>query len=149
MRYVKYIGLAHRRMILADEWRSVGIDAETVSWDHTNAFMVPADKFTDEQLRKVIKPDTGFVVIGTDDEPEPLEHDMTPAQASTRIRFRELVQGNGNGEADEDAQDDGDVSADTDGADDVANAPTGRSGASTGSSRTPLRTTRRGSGKDV
>lgn len=131
MNYVKYIGLAHRRGILAEEWASVGIQAETVWWDYTNAFMVPADQFTDEQIRKVINPDTSFVIIGTDDEPQRLERDMTPSEAAQpRIRLREIVQGDAVG---------------TNGAERPENPSTGVSGASTAG---PRRTTGRGSGKD-
>jgi hypothetical protein len=136
MRYVRYIGLAHVRQISAADWASAGIKAETVQWDFTNSFMVPADKFTDEQLEKVINPDTGFIVIGTDDEPKRLEHHMTPAQAgSPRISLSRVT------------ADDGD----TDGAGDTENASTDASRASTGApggSATPTRRTGRGSGKD-
>lgn len=91
--YVRYIGLSQVRMITADQWRDAGLpEGETVKWDFTNAFMVPADRFTEEQLRVAIHPDPNFVVVGTDDEPRRLEHDMTPAQASgPRIQFNEIV----------------------------------------------------------
>ena len=135
MRYVRYIGLAHARMILADEWKTVGIDAETVVWDHTNGFHVPADQFTDEQMRKVIGPDMGFVVVGTDEEPEALPHAMTPAQASApRVNMMAAVGAeDGSG---------GDGDADT-----PEHVSTGVSGASTTTSRRG--TTGRGSGKDA
>lgn len=135
--YVKYIGLSQVRMITADQWRDAGLDGETVKWDFTNAFMVPADKFTDEQLRVAIHPDTSLVVVGTDEEPRRLEHDMTPAQAATpRIRFNEIVK----------------ASRGTDGAPDDSDAATDPSGPlperSPGGDAPRTRATGRGSGKD-
>lgn len=81
MRYVKYIGLAHRRGITAQEWRSVGINAETVFWGAENGFAIPADRFTDEQIRRAIDPDENFIIVGLDEAPAPLPREMTPQEA--------------------------------------------------------------------
>lgn len=80
--FVKYIGLAHRRQISVADWRSVGInDAESVQWGPENGFSVPIERFTDAQLNKAIRKDSGFAIVGLDEAPDALPHDMTPAQA--------------------------------------------------------------------
>jgi hypothetical protein len=83
MRYVKYVGLSHRRMITAQDWRSVGITGDTVVWEASNGFAVPLDQFTEDQIRKAIEPDQSFLVTGDDEDftPVPQRGDMTPAQA--------------------------------------------------------------------
>lgn len=82
MRYVKYVGLSHERMILASDWRSVGIDAPTVAWTAQNGFAVPLDQFTDDQVRKAIDVDPELVITGTDEDfkPAPQSRTMTPSQ---------------------------------------------------------------------
>lgn len=82
--YVKYIGLAHARLITADEWRQAGVsDGETTVWDHTNGHAVPADKFGDRAMA-LIRQDGGFVVVGSDEDLTlPLPHQMTPGQAGS------------------------------------------------------------------
>lgn len=81
MRYVKYVGLAHRRIITADEWRGIGMDAQTTVWGPENGFSVPADQFTDNQMRRAIEADDNFVIVGRDDEPEVLPGNVTGDQA--------------------------------------------------------------------
>lgn len=82
MRYVKYIGQTHQRMITAQEWRSVGITADTMVWNAGNGFAVPLDLFTESMLRKAIEPDAFFVVTGDDAEFVPVYQpgNMTPAE---------------------------------------------------------------------
>jgi hypothetical protein len=70
MRYVRYVGLAHSRQITAADWRSVGISADTVVWDAFNGFAVPLDQLTDDQVRKAIDNDAGFVITGENDDDE-------------------------------------------------------------------------------
>lgn len=84
MRYVKYIGPSHIRQITAADWRSVGISADTVQWSAFNGFAVPADHFTEDQLRVAIDPDQFFVMSGDDEDfsPKPQTRDMTPAQVT-------------------------------------------------------------------
>lgn len=81
MRYVKYVGLAHERQITAHDWRSVGIQGDTVVWSARNGFAVPLDQFSDDQLRKAIEADPGFIITGESEEftPAPQTRDMTPA----------------------------------------------------------------------
>lgn len=92
MRYVKYVGLSHIRQITAQDWRQVGITADTVQWSARNGFAVPIDFFTDDQVKKVIEPDPGFVITGegedTNEEefvPQPQGHDMTPSQLDQTV----------------------------------------------------------------
>lgn len=82
MRYVKYVGLSHRRMITAADWRSIGLTGDTVVWEARNGFAVPADQFSDEQMRKAIEPDQDLILTGDDEDfaPKPQYSDMTPAQ---------------------------------------------------------------------
>jgi hypothetical protein len=82
MNYVRYIGLSHARIITAQDWRSVGINGDTVVWSAQNGFAVATDVFTEEQIEKAIDPDPEFVITGNDEEfkPSPQNRDMTPAQ---------------------------------------------------------------------
>lgn len=84
MRYVKYIGPSHIRHITARDWRSVGINADSVVWSAQNGFAVPADQFSDDQIRKAIDPDQYLVLTGDDEDfiPQPQTQDMTPAQVT-------------------------------------------------------------------
>mgnify|MGYP000909752880 CR=1 FL=1 len=138
--YVRYIGLAHARGITRADWRSVGLDGEDVWWDYTNGFSVPADRFTDEQMRKVITPDTSLLVVGMDTEPQPLPHAMTPSQAAMpRVNLNAAVGNETNAGV-------------PDTATDAETASTDVSGASTGTpggTAPTRRTTGRGSGKDA
>lgn len=81
MRYIRYIGLAHVRQITAQDWRTVGINGDTVSWSAFNGFAIPADQLTDEQIRKAIENDPEFVITGNDEDftPQPQQTDMTPS----------------------------------------------------------------------
>ena len=103
MRYVKYVGLSHRRMISAQDWRGVGIAGDTVVWEANNGFAVPLDQFSDEQIRKAIDPDSGFVITGDDEEftPTPMRGDMTPDQVrqATEEPVDVLALANGNADA--------------------------------------------------
>ena len=82
MRYVKYIGPSHERQITARDWRSVGIQADTVVWSAFNGFAVPLDQFSDDQIRKAFDNDPYLVVTGEDEEftPTPQNRAMTPDQ---------------------------------------------------------------------
>lgn len=101
MQYIRYIGLAHMRMITSDEFRQAGYpNVETQSWSYLNNFSVPIDNFTDDVLEGVIKPDPSFVVVGGDEyRPRMLERQMTPAEAvAPRINMMGAV-GAGNASA--------------------------------------------------
>jgi hypothetical protein len=80
-KFIKYVGLAHRRGITSQEWASIGINADSVWWGAENGFAVSADRLTDAQIRKAIEPDKNFIIVGLDEAPDALPHDMTPAQA--------------------------------------------------------------------
>lgn len=82
MRYVTYIGLAHVRQITSQDWRSVGINADTVVWSARNGFAVPLDALTEDQIKKGIEVDRDFVITGSDEDfiPKPQATDMTPSQ---------------------------------------------------------------------
>lgn len=107
MRYVKYVGLAHRRMITAQDWRGVGINGQTVVWEGSNGFAVPLDQFTDDQIRKAIDPDNSLVITGDDEEfvPQPVAGTMTPAQATQAVEnpvnVVDMANGGGNVSTDE------------------------------------------------
>lgn len=80
MRYVKYVGLAHQRILSATDWRQAGLPGETVVWNAGNGFSVPVDRFTEDQLRKAIDPDPSFIITG--DTPVVQVRDMVPAEAA-------------------------------------------------------------------
>lgn len=82
MRYVKYVGLSHQRMITAHDWRGVGITADTVMWSAHNGFAVPLDHFSEDQVRKAINPDDSFVITSDDEDftPQPQTRDMVPQE---------------------------------------------------------------------
>lgn len=131
MRYVRYIGLSHRRMITSGDWRSVGITGDTVVWEAANGFALPLDAFTDDQIRKAIDPDDNLVITGDDEDftPEPVRGDMTPAQALQTT------------------QEPVDVLAVANGDDDVSRTDSGAAGAPGGDAPTTV-TTGPGSGTD-
>lgn len=87
MRYVRYIGLAHIRQITAQDWRSVGINGDTVVWSARNGFSVPLDSLTEDQVTKAIDPDPEFVITGADEDftPQPQTTDMTPSQLDQTV----------------------------------------------------------------
>jgi hypothetical protein len=109
MRYVRYVGLSHRRMITAQDWRSVGINGDTVVWEASNGFAIPLDQLTEDQIRKAIEPDAGFVITGDDEEfePQPLRGDMTPAQAEQATQNPVDVLAMANGDDDVSTDDSG------------------------------------------
>lgn len=123
MRYVKYVGLSHRRMITSGDWRSVGITGDTVVWEASNGFAVPLDQFTEDQIRKAIDTDDSLVITGDDEDftPKPLPGNMTPAQATQAVENPVDVLALANGDAD--------VSTDDSG---VAGAPGGDAPTTTG-----------------
>lgn len=82
MKYVKYVGLAHIRRITADEWKRAGVsDMETVIWGPENGFMVPLENFSETVQRKFIEPDRGFLIVGQDEQPEPVDPTLTADMA--------------------------------------------------------------------
>lgn len=87
MRYVKYVGLSHQRMITANDWRSVRIAADTTVWNAQNGFAVPLDRFTEDQIRKAIDPDPNFVITGDDEDFTPVaeNRDMVPAEHAQAV----------------------------------------------------------------
>lgn len=109
MRYVKYVGLSHRRMITVNDWRSVGINGETVVWEAANGFAVPLEKFTDEQIRKAIDTDNSLVITGEDEDftPQPVPGNMTPEQARQAVENPVDVLALANGDADVSTDDSG------------------------------------------
>lgn len=83
MQVVKYIGTAHRRRITARDWQQAGVEGESVEWSWENGFAIPADQFTDSQMREVIQADSGFAIEeGEEDDVKPrrLQHRMTGQQ---------------------------------------------------------------------
>lgn len=83
MQIVKYIGTAHRRRITARDWQQAGVDGESVEWSWENGFTIPAEQFTEDQMREVIEPDSGFAIVeGEEDDVKPrrLSHRMTGQQ---------------------------------------------------------------------
>lgn len=87
MRYVKYVGLAHTRMLTAADWRSKGITADPVVWDAFNGFAVPLDAFTEDQLRKVIEPDDNLIVVGENEDGSEFVPDLSAARQMTPSEF--------------------------------------------------------------
>lgn len=90
MNVVKYVGLAHKRRISAQDWKDAGFEAETVEWSWLNGFSVPVEQFTQEQLEEVIEPDSGFVIVGGDEnevKPRRLPQRMTGQQAADSPRI--------------------------------------------------------------
>jgi hypothetical protein len=85
MKYVRYVGLSHVRIITAQEWKSVGIQGDTVMWSAQNGFAVPVDSLTEDQMSKAITPDAEFVVTDDDFQPTPQVRDMTPAQVTQLV----------------------------------------------------------------
>lgn len=82
MRYVKYVGPSHQRMILASDWAGIGIRSGTVAWNAQNGFAIPLDFFTEDQVRKAIDNDATLIVTGEDEDFEPKfeNRDMTPSE---------------------------------------------------------------------
>jgi hypothetical protein len=54
---VKYVGFAHKRIISAQSWQSLGIKAGTVVWDESNDFSVPVAKLPDTAVDYLLKVD--------------------------------------------------------------------------------------------
>lgn len=141
MQVVKYIGTAHRRRITARDWQQAGLDGESVEWSFENGFTVPADQFTEDQMREVIEPDSGFAIVGGEDDdvkPRRLSQRMTGQQAheSPRIDMMRAVG----------ARTGADVSGATSGASDE---PSGSGPTPGGGGTKPQRATRgTGSGSD-
>jgi hypothetical protein len=86
-RYVRYVGAAHRRVITAADWRSVGVKGDQVIWEAQNGFAVPLDQFNDAQIKKAIERDSGFTITAEDDEFEPHHSpvDMTPRELQQSV----------------------------------------------------------------
>lgn len=80
MRFVKYVGLSHQRMITSHDWRGVGITADVAVWNAQNGFALPLDMFTEDQIRKAIDPDANFVITDDDFTPIFAQRDMVPAE---------------------------------------------------------------------
>jgi hypothetical protein len=93
MRYVKYIGPAHARQITAHDWRSVGVQADTVVWLPQNGFAVPLEQFTEDMLRKAIDKDPYLVITGEGDDqdeefkPAPVDNPLTTPAMLEAGRF--------------------------------------------------------------
>src|SRR4051812_17532067 len=102
MRYVKYIGPSHARVITANDWRGVGIGADTVVWSAHNGFAVPLDSPTEDQIRKAINDDPELIITGDDEDftPKPQTRDMTPAQLVQNTETPVDVVATLNGDAD-------------------------------------------------
>lgn len=81
--FIKYIGPAHVRQITALDWRSIGIQADTVIWAGFNGWSVAAETLTEDQIRKAIEPDPQFVIVGQDEAPKAnLTPSATPESAA-------------------------------------------------------------------
>ena len=59
--YVEYVRLTdlNTRQITRFDWEQVGVDHDTISWDASNNWKVPADKISDEAWPH-IEADTGL-----------------------------------------------------------------------------------------
>lgn len=96
MRYVKYVGPSHQRMILASDWAGVGIQAPTVAWNAMNGFAIPLDIFTEDQIRKAIDNDPMLIITADNEDFTPVyeKRDMTPQEhASGRVDMTDLFDG--------------------------------------------------------
>lgn len=52
-KYVQYRSLGMPfavRSLTRSDWAGVGIDHDTITWDKSNAWLVPIDQFTDDML---------------------------------------------------------------------------------------------------
>lgn len=78
MKYVRYTGRAHRRVISQADWRGARLKGDQVIWEAQNGFAVPLDQFTDEQIKKAIEPDPDLVITEGGFEPSFSNQDMTP-----------------------------------------------------------------------
>lgn len=134
MRYIKYVGLSHQRMLTAADWRSIGITGDTVVWNAQNGFAVPLDVLTEDQVRKAIEPDSGFVITGEDEDftPRSLSYDTVPAEAAAAAESPVDVLAYANGDDNVSTGDSG--AAGAPGGD--APVTTGTGGGSTRSSKT-------------
>lgn len=82
MQFVKYIGTSSLRRITAEDWKSVGVDLETMEWGPHNGFMLSLDNFSDEVVERYIRPDKGFIIVGQDEQPRPVADNLTGAEAN-------------------------------------------------------------------
>lgn len=101
MQYVKYVGLAHVRRITADEWKRAGItDMETLFWGPENGFMVPLENFSETVVRKFIEPDSGFIIVGQDEEPEAVDPSLTADMAHEGAKIARITDEQRRGDVD-------------------------------------------------
>lgn len=72
---VLYIGQASLRTITAEEWLQVGLEHEPAEWNLANGFRLPAEDFSREALRYLVKTDGRFQLV--DALPEESDEDDT------------------------------------------------------------------------
>lgn len=51
------------RVILKQDWRSLGVEGEDVEWNKFNHFRLPAEQFNEGQLRYLLEVDDGFELV--------------------------------------------------------------------------------------
>lgn len=64
--FIKYIGMATRRVITKKDWKAVGIegdDVKEVIWDFSNGMKLPAEGFNGQQLSYLLKADGRFKAV--------------------------------------------------------------------------------------
>lgn len=141
MKYVKYVGLAHMRRITADEWSRAGVrDMETMVWGPENGFMIPLENFSEDVQRQFIEPDRGFIIVGQDEAPRPVDPTLTADMAHEGAKIARITDEQRRGDVDnaggnpDNAPTGPDASATTSGASTRASGPAG--GPPGGSTRT-------------
>lgn len=64
--FIKYVGMATRRVITKKDWKHLGIEGDDVKetiWDFSNGMKVPAEGFNGQQLSYLLKVDGRFKAV--------------------------------------------------------------------------------------
>lgn len=61
--YVRYIGHSGTRQITRDDFATVGIEHDTVTWNRENQYTVPRADISDEAYFRGIQHDREFVLV--------------------------------------------------------------------------------------
>lgn len=93
MEFAKYVGLADQRQMLERDWVAAGVPNQgSVSWDRTNGFAVPRNRFSDDAWA-LLATDPGIVFTG-----ERPRADETAEAAVNAARSRLMARQAGNAE---------------------------------------------------
>lgn len=67
---IRYIGGSHKRGLLVDDFRSIGVQDQDkdVWWYRANQWAVPREDLTDDAYNRAVRGDPEFVLIGGDPE---------------------------------------------------------------------------------